>query len=343
MKQTLNTLPRTLDETYDRMLLNIDRTYHKEALSALMWLLFSERPLSLSELAEAMVINDSAEPAFNPSDRLFSPESALTILSSLVTTTRRGYNESVIEVDHAHYSVKEYLTSKRASEGPAACLAILHTVAQEHIVRGCLHYMKHWGPCDPFTYSKHKGPRDLYNFGHHPEGPLLGYAATSWSFHAKECGEHMTEVTMQMIVDILGKPQLWARYSKPEWWISKSESLAEWYYKRGIPNLDSLSKSSDSHSALYYAACLGLNEIVQYLLRQDSPVNEEVGLFGNALQAASLRSQVSTVMTLVQGGAKVNQRGGLFGSAINAACFAGNLQIVEYLINSGACVEYEAL
>ena len=143
----------------------------------------------------------------------------------------------------------------------------------------------------------------------------------------------MTEVTKQMIVDILEKPDLWAGYSRPEWCSSIRGSWVRKYKRDG--------SSSESRSALYYAACLGLDEIVRYLLRQDSEVNEEGGLFGNALQVASSRSHVSVVMTLLQHGANVNQQRGLFGSAINAACFAGNLEIVEYLITKGARAEYE--
>ena len=89
VRKTLKTLPATLDDTYERVLLNTSEEYYKEALAALTWLLFSKRPLWLDEIAEIMVINLSANPAFDPNQRLFDSESALTVLSSLITVTAK--------------------------------------------------------------------------------------------------------------------------------------------------------------------------------------------------------------------------------------------------------------
>ncbi|KAL9615098.1 MAG: hypothetical protein Q9167_000416 [Letrouitia subvulpina] len=271
-----------------------------------------------------MVVDTSAEPAFDSNDRFFTPESALTILSSLVAVTLtevRWYPYGPIkEVHLAHYSVKEYLVSARAREGPAACFAISRTTAQEQIVQSCLHYLQ----CCEQEIVNIKNEFDL-----HTQCPLLLYAASTWSIHAKTCGQNMSEDTMKMIVNMLEIPDLWVHYCEPEDW----KSLRKFTYRYTEWNF------WKSPSPLYYAACLGLAEIVKYLLEQDSEVNEENGRYGNALQAASFKKHVSVVIILIQNGADVNKRGGFFGSALNVACFSGSPEIVEQLIGAGALAE----
>jgi hypothetical protein len=50
-------LPRTLDAFYERTLLAIDNDYRHQAQIALQWIAYSVRPISVDELAEAVIIN----------------------------------------------------------------------------------------------------------------------------------------------------------------------------------------------------------------------------------------------------------------------------------------------
>lgn len=45
LQTTLQSLPRTLDDTYLRILLGIDQEYVRDAISVLQWLAFSARPV----------------------------------------------------------------------------------------------------------------------------------------------------------------------------------------------------------------------------------------------------------------------------------------------------------
>ena len=49
-------MPRTLDKTYERVLSAIYEEYSDEVKSALYWLAFSARPITVAELAEACSI-----------------------------------------------------------------------------------------------------------------------------------------------------------------------------------------------------------------------------------------------------------------------------------------------
>jgi hypothetical protein len=84
IREALQHLPKTLDETYSRMLSAIDEAYREDAKNALIWLAFSERPLQLEELAEATVIHPRSYPPFDPEERFPDPRNVLEILSSLV-------------------------------------------------------------------------------------------------------------------------------------------------------------------------------------------------------------------------------------------------------------------
>ena len=70
IKEALEMLPKTLDSFYDRALLDIREPHQRLAAAAIQWLASSARPLSLSELAEAIVIRPGDDPSFNPDERL---------------------------------------------------------------------------------------------------------------------------------------------------------------------------------------------------------------------------------------------------------------------------------
>jgi hypothetical protein len=127
IRKALRDLPKTLDDTYARLFLEIDDGYREEARVALLWLAFSDRPLLLTELAEAIVINPRSDRPFDPEDRFPDPESVLEIFSSLVSILPNDPQGAVIgrgRVTLAHFSVKEYLVSDRIREGPAQHFAI---------------------------------------------------------------------------------------------------------------------------------------------------------------------------------------------------------------------------
>jgi hypothetical protein len=58
VRKDLSSLPRMLDDTYNRIVLAIPESVVEFARHALMWLAFSMRPLTVndSELAEAIII-----------------------------------------------------------------------------------------------------------------------------------------------------------------------------------------------------------------------------------------------------------------------------------------------
>ncbi|KAI9761972.1 MAG: hypothetical protein M1840_001501, partial [Geoglossum simile] len=151
IREALKSLPKTLDDTYARILSGISDKYHQKAITALQWLAFSERPLRIEELAEAVVINPRPDPPFDPEDRLDDPHYILQILSSLVvlsTKHRRSLSnwlkpesKTTGEIKLAHFSVKEYLISDREKPPPVPIFCMTDAIAHRTIVESCLLYI----------------------------------------------------------------------------------------------------------------------------------------------------------------------------------------------------------
>jgi hypothetical protein len=118
LRRQLNELPQSLDETYERVLKEIEATNQgRYAHRLLQCLTVAMRPLRVEDLAEVLTFElDTAEgglPRYHPEWRWEDHECAvLSACSSLITIVNSD-NARVIQF--SHFSVKEYLTSERPS------------------------------------------------------------------------------------------------------------------------------------------------------------------------------------------------------------------------------------
>jgi hypothetical protein len=186
IQEVLKELPKDLDETYDRMLSQINTSrYKNEVCLVLKWLAFSKRPLKLSEAAEAVAFDFASNLSFGSSavfdNRRKFPKllDFRAILSGLVTvsglddgfhpdTEEAGtYQDGVITF--AHFSVREYLECGRANP------SFTQQWNQSHrfILESCLGYIFYYD-----ATASTKSTSERY--------PLLRYACKYWSYHATE-------------------------------------------------------------------------------------------------------------------------------------------------------------
>jgi hypothetical protein len=205
LKKALKTLPPTLDETYERILLSIDEDDRGKAQTALQWLAFSARPLRLQEVAEAVVVETECE-SFSPEYRMFEPYDIISICRSLVsiseytvkcekyssgpcrldlsdTSHSRFYSilkwdraraarillapYCTLELRLAHYSVQEYLISERIRKGSASFFSVTIISADALITEVCLTYILLFDRPDSLSETSLS------------EWPLLDYALVS--------------------------------------------------------------------------------------------------------------------------------------------------------------------
>ncbi|KAJ7273891.1 ankyrin repeat-containing domain protein [Mycena rebaudengoi] len=78
--------------------------------------------------------------------------------------------------------------------------------------------------------------------------------------------------------------------------------------------------------------------IIQLLIDQGADVNQQGGVYGNALQVASRWGCDEVVHLLIENGADVNALGGKYGHALQAASTEGDEAVVQLLIDNGADV-----
>ncbi|KAE9566933.1 hypothetical protein CGMCC3_g16940 [Colletotrichum fructicola] len=103
----LDSLPRDLNETYERILNNISLTLKSKANRLLQFLLYSKTPLTLEKAVDIVAVRRES---FDIADRMPRPEEIQRICSSLVTSVVNGKGRHrTIQLQLAHSSVQEFL------------------------------------------------------------------------------------------------------------------------------------------------------------------------------------------------------------------------------------------
>jgi hypothetical protein len=288
LRKSLATLPRTLDQTYDRILSAISEEYSEYAMRILQWLTSSARPLSVEEIAEVVAIDVARDPAFDRDEVLEDPLEALNICSSLVTITKNDVGGSLRPAQQiialAHYSVQEYLMSDRIKQGAAKQYSMQEAECHTAITKGSLKYL---------MQIQQPPSQDILE-----KSALARYSAEFWSSHLQKTGDEIERVS-QLAMGLLAVEEpgylTWIRLHDPA-------------RPREEPDLEK--SVEDGAIPLHYAAELGLSTITKLLLGRGDDVNAEGGEYGSALQAASWGGHEQVVTMLLDKGADVNAHGG---------------------------------
>ncbi|GAB7364764.1 hypothetical protein MBLNU230_g5562t1 [Neophaeotheca triangularis] len=348
VKKALDGLPATLDETYKRVLLDIEEMYRDHALTLLQWLAYAHSPPTLGELVEAAVTDPIHESSIDTDNR-GDLEDTLNILTGLVTVVESketdvdsdsdsdseiepstpGASSIILEqadvashspdltpdtrVRLAHFSVKEYLESKRILESDARHFHLESGTGHRTLAQSCLTYLRYYSE----STEKTSTDEDLDKF------PLLKYGAESWFYHSA------LQQSVQVDREVLF---LQLEEARRDWLLIYDPDA----YPSGSFNVPD---RMESGSAVYYASVLGLLAVVSDLLGSGANVNAQGGTYGNALQAASARGYTEVVQLLIDNGADVNARGGSYSNnALEAASVEGYTEVVQLLIDKGADV-----
>ena len=178
LRKRLASLPKDLDETYARILYNIDKDYHQDTLKILQWLTYSARPLRLEEVAEVVAIDVEESPRFDPEKRYPEPRDIWTICSSLISLqeealedTHKGNPRVIIRL--AHFSVKEYLISPSIRNGRVKDYSIQEVDTNALIAESSLVYLLLFDKPGSLT------TQSVLEF------PLADYAAQYWTKYAQ--------------------------------------------------------------------------------------------------------------------------------------------------------------
>ena len=317
IRSTLDELPETLDETYERILQGIPKKMWNDAHRILQWLTVSSRPLRVEELAEVFAIDFDEEmsgiPRLNPSWRDANAETAvLSACSTLVSIVNTWFGRKIVQF--SHFSVKEYLTSDRiANADHVSCFYIHPKPAHSLLAEACLSVLCH------LDYSI-----DEANIIH---SPLAKYAAEHWLEHVRvdDVSSYIDD-GMDLLFD-KEKPHFtaWIRAHN----IDKGGSRYRHRHTARPGQLDPI--------PLYYAALCGFSGLVGRLLTaHPGDLNTEGGIWGSPLNAASAKGHLNIALFLLDCGADSENRNKQDHTALYIASSRGHTDVVRSLIDRGA-------
>jgi len=309
-------LPKTLDETYERTLREINEADWELAHRLFQCVAVASRPFRVEELAEFLAFDFSAGPIpqFRDDWRLEDPvDAVLSTCSTLLSLV--DHRDSTV-IQFSHFSVKEFLISTRFAEKHdtiSLCYHISLTHAHTLVTQACLGILLH--------LDKNITRDSLTNF------PLAAYAAEHWVYHARFDGvSQNAEEGIKQLLDA-SKPHLaiWVWIFEPYWrW--RHEAVEK--------------PPSPSGTPLHYAAICGLHHVVKFLaIEHPEQIHSRCGDNGaTPLYLASRQGHLEAARFLVECGADVTAEDRDGWTALHVASLVGHLDLARLLTERGADV-----
>jgi hypothetical protein len=331
----LSKLPKTLDETYERVLRDIHEDNKEHARRLLHCIAVAVRPLRVEELAEILTFDfDAAEgdiPKYHANWRWKDQEEAvLSTCSSLITIAEHdgGFHRPRWRVvQFSHFSVKEFLMSNRL-ETPIRDVSRYHILPEPaHIIlaQACLGFLLH--------LDAHIDTKLVENF------PLAKYAAEYWFVHARfqDVASHVKYGMRDLFDPHKSHFALWVaihdaddyykpfHYSGPydpdfgldesgpdDWGLHDSELDGSELDDSGLDDseVDDSERIRRTRTPLYYSALCGFYDLAKHLsIKFPQHVNAIGGEDDFPLVAALSKSHFSVAELLLEHGGNVDVRG----------------------------------
>ena len=369
LRTALKTLPKTLDETYERVLSKIPDEYVEDVRRVLQCLICGFEPLDIKEIAEIVAI-DTAEPYYHPEDRYSTPRELLSVCSGLVSTRtskRRAdrFNSPGFEIEElrlAHFSVKEYLVSDRVSLSPASRYKLDEVLCHGAMADLCISYLLRYEEDISDRQSmttninleaQESGDEQMKteSVGHFQDlelcerSPFAPYAAMFWSMHLRAAELDDTTHLYAKSMKLVANPALLDRIV---------EHHRTWFEPRDLGIVADIwgddrirNPKVANISPVYYASRLGLDSLVSRLLEAGESA-DSVGPSGTALAVAAKQRHKSTVQLLIKMGANINGQKVwkkvadrttiLSMTPLHSAVVEGHEDIALFLLHHGAAV-----
>ena len=320
LRQYLNELPETLDETYERILKGINKAQKDNAHLLLQCLTVAVRPLLVEELAELLAFDFTASsrgiPTLKEDWRWDDQEQAvLSTCSSLITIIPRGDSRVV---QFSHFSVKEFLTSSRLAQSPHGEISRFRIdlePAHTLMAQACLATL--------LRLDEHAGKSDANG------SPLVKYAAEHWVAHAQF--EKVSSRVREGMDDLFDSSKL--HFAA---WLQVHDIDKRW------PTF-SLKSRDGFGSPLYYAAFCGFHDLAERLImKHPEQVTSRGGDVLFPLLAALYKRHFHVANLLYTHGAIVDVQGAGEYTPLHVASEDGEVDIVRWLLDHGANINAQA-
>ena len=315
LRRTLEELPRSLDDTYQRILKQINNANWDHAYRLLQCLAVASRPLEVEELAEVLAFDFTGSIPKSVSDWRWEDreDAVLSACSSLVSVIK---NRGSRIVQFSHFSVKEFLTSERLA-GCMEDFSRFHIpIEPSHVIlaNACLGVLLRLGDGTDASSAR--------------AIPLFRYAAEYWYQHA-QIGDVESKIAdaMDCFFD------------------SDNPHFSAWVRIQGRAKFGK-SYFSNPNAAprlvapLSFAAAKGFRGLVERLtIKHPYQVNQFDSIFGTPLHASAIWGRdIEAAQFLCNHGADINSRTTYNWTPLHLASKFGHLKMVKWLLDHGADV-----
>ena len=314
IRKSLNELPISLDDTYERMLQGIPKEKFEHASRLFQCMVAAVRPLRVEELAEIFAINFGPKNAPNlvAGWRPENPEEAVLSTCSTFITIIDNYGPKIVQF--SHFSVKEFLTSDRLEASDVGTIRRYHVPlepAHAILAQACV-----------TIFLQLDNEEDIKQV---EELPLAFYASENWFKHTKFEG---VASRIQDGLTFLFDPK------KPHFRPRILSQSVLGFYKVWPAILDD---EVDQVTPLFLAAFCGFSWLANHLIIMHAlDVNAKCGLGETPLHGASRSGELEAVRILLDHGADVSAASHNGRTPLHLAAKYGHLKVVLLLLENEA-------
>lgn len=315
-------LPRGLESTFEGILLRLEEEDQRLALEILRVIMFSQRPLDLSEVVEAAAVTPKIRSLQQLRKKtLRRPADVFQLCGSLVYQSR-----STGKISLAHYSVQEFLSRPFLEKGRQNQFFLQETRSLQKQFETCISYLS----LEDFISETFRETFQLTQDACHTDldlqvfagTPFLDYASNYWAPHLKNLGPKGMQLAWPLLENFL-----FSKRGSFESWVLVSQ-YTHGNYK--FPN-----GAKPIHVAVLY----GLESLTLELLRIDrSCLDLQTSDGRTPLHIAIENEHEGILDLLIQQGAslKITEEKGR--TPLHAAIESGSELAVAQLVTAGADV-----
>ena len=345
----LKSLPESLDETYERMLCNIDPYWIEDARRMLTMLCFASRPLTVQELIDSVAVETGKSAGLNRKRRLQDFNGICEICCGLVDIV---LDEDVSREDvysggededgsekrdpsedgnaSAEIVHKDPRTSDLAPARIVPTVRIAHFSVQEYLESNRIRGRKaaRFGLSSITAHAEIAEVCLIYllepglsqsklNQAGLKEYPLAEFAATYWYYHYKKTKNSTSELDRCIL-------RLFHSHTSFATWVRLHDadySYPPYFAVNSYGRIQFSRPLDDIPARIYYASLLGLDKVLHGLLPSE--------------QVESTKASAPPLRSPPRASKQIFSAAGNLGGAMHAAAYSGCDHTIQILLDSG--------
>ncbi|CAI6340736.1 unnamed protein product [Periconia digitata] len=337
VRSSLQTLPKTLNDTYEQALVRIRGQGEEDvelAETVVLWILCAQRTLTVLELQHMYAMKSLAgEGLALEDDDLPDGESLTSVCRGLVVVDAKSKLIRLV-----HYTAQQYFQRVHEDRLPSTKLEMTQL---------SLAYLTLPNFSSGICHSDGTMCTRLGRY------PFLDYAAHHWGSEGSSVDygllwdDLISFVSNQKAVDVAN--QIWSlpQHRHSEWSqefprdvpalvLAASFDLPNVLRRLVAQGYALESKGSDHETPIIRAASLGNTSNVAVLLELGAAVNASSIAEETALERAAVSGNATTVRALLDGGADLHFKASADWTVLMSAVSSGNIEVVRMLVDAGA-------